>query len=377
MTVRAAAAALTALLAGCAAHSPHATAAIPVRLERARTERFTTVSELAGSIAATHSVTLGAVSAGRILAVNVNVGDRVSAGEVVAQVDPQAYSAQLIGARAGASAASDNEAAARAQVSAAASRLQLAQVTANRMSQLYAQGAISRQQEDEAQANLGAARAAFAAAQAGLSATQGLVAQARAGVDAAAVPLREATVVAPFDGTITQKFVEPGAVVGAGSPVVALQDTSDLELDVALPESNVGALAPGASLRVRVDAIGGQTIPASVRAIVPSEDPALRAATLRIAIAPRRDLLPGMFARVMVPGRPHEAVGVPAAALVTRAGQTGVFVVSGATATFVPVQSGALDRGRIQISGVSAGERVATSNVAQLTDGARVDVVDP
>lgn len=377
MTVRAAIFALAAVGAGCAAHPSAQSAAIPVRLESARSERFSTGSELAGSIVATRTVTLGAASAGRIVAVTVNAGDRVSAGDVVAQVDSAAYSAQLEGARAGATAASDNERAARAQLSGASSRLELAQTTARRMAQLYEQGAISHQQEDEAQASLSAARAAWISAQASASAAAGLAAQARADVAAAAVPLDDTKIAAPFDAVITQKFVEPGAVVGAGSPVVALQDTRDLELDVALPEGEVAEVPIGAPLRVRVDALGAATIPARVRAIVPSENAALRSATLRISIAPHPGLLPGMFARVTVPGKTQRAIGVPAAALATRAGQTGVFVVRNETAAFVPVRSGIVDRGRIEVDGLSAGERVATSNVEQLTDGARVTVEDP
>ncbi len=362
------------LASGCAAHPSQVATEPAVATAPARAQSFSSPLELSGTLSAVRNVTLGAAAAGRIVAVNVRVGDHVRAGEALAQVDATAYGAQLAGAQAGAAAALDGQRAAAAQLAQAESHLRLAQTTAARMSSLYAQGAISKQQQDETQANLAAARAGLAQAQAGLSAAQGVSAQARAGVTAAAVPLANTTITAPFDGVVTQKFVEPGAVVGPGSPVVAVQNTSDLELDVALPEDQVAALVPGMPLTVRVDALGGASLPARVRAVVPSADPSLRSVTLRINVAPRTGLLPGMFARVAIPGVATPGTGVPLAALVTRAGQSGVFVIRDGVATFVPVQSGVVTPTAVQVHGIRAGAEVAVSNLAQLTDGARVSV---
>lgn len=364
------------VLGGCASHQPQSAAdvAVPVSLTVARPAAFSTPLELSGTLSAVHTTTLGAAAAGRIVAVNVRVGDHVSAGDPIAQVDTSQYGAQLAGARAGASAAADSQRAAQAQLEQAQSRLSLARVTAARMSQLYAQGAISKQQQDETHSNLTAAQAGVEQARAGLSAAAGMTAQARAGVTAAAVPLQNASITAPYSGIVTQKFVEPGAVVGPGSPVAAIQDASDLELDVALPEDDAAALAPGARLNVRVDALGGASIPARVRAIVPSQNPALRSATVKIAVEPRRGLLPGMFARVTVSGAPHDGVSVPLSALVTRAGQSGVFTVRADTASFVPVQTGASTNRAVEVQGLPSGSRVAVTNVSRLTDGARVAV---
>lgn len=364
------------MLSACAAPAPQATGdqAVPVTLSAAKTASFSTPLQLSGTLTAVHSTTLGAAAGGRIVSVDVRVGDRVSAGDAIAQIDSSQYGAQLAGARAGASAAADSQRAAQAQLEQAQSRLQLARVTARRMSQLYAQGAISRQQQDETQSNLAAAQAGLAQAQAGLSAAAGMTAQAQAGVNAAAVPLQNTSISAPYSGIVTQKFVEPGAVVGPGSPVVALQDTSDLELDVALPEDDAAALVPGTGLTVRVDALGGARVPATVRAVVPSQNPALRSATVKIGVAPRRGLLPGMFARVSVAGAPHTGVSVPLSALVSRAGQSGVFTVREDTASFVPVQTAASTDRAVEVQGLSAGARVAVTNVSRLTDGARVAV---
>lgn len=367
---------VAALMGGCGGHAAQAAAdpAVPVAVASARVASLSASEELSGTLSAVHTSTLGAASAGRIVAVNVRVGDPVSAGEVLAQVDASEYGAQLAGAQAGAAAAADSERAAQAQVDQAQSRLQLARVTAARMSQLYAQGAISKQQQDQTQADLATAQAGVAQAQASLSAAAGSTAQAQAGVQAAAVPLQNASITAPYSGIVTQKFVDPGAVVGAGSPVVAIQDTSDLELDVALPEDDAAALAPGAPLTVRVDALGGARVPASVRAVVPSQNAALRSATVKIAVAPRPHLLPGMFARVTISRTPHTGVTVPLAAVVTRADQSGVFAVRGKTVTFVPVQTGESTDRAVEVQGLAPGTRVAVTGLARLTDGTPVAV---
>lgn len=368
-------AAAATLLGGCA-HQVQAApdTPIPVRTAVARGGSFSTPIEVSGTLTAVRSTTVGAAAAGRVLAVDVRVGDRVSTGQVIAQIDASQYGAQLAGARAGASAAADSQRAAQAQLAQAQSRLQFARVTAQRMSSLYAQGAISKQQQDETQSNLAAAQAAVAQAQAGVSAAAGMTAQAQAGVDAAAVPLQNTTITAPYSGIVTQKLVEPGAVVGPGSPVATIEDGSDLELDAALPEDDAGTLVPGTPLWVRVDALGAAHIGGRVRAIVPSQNPALRSATLKIALEPHRGLLPGMFARVRVGGAPHTGVSVPLTALVTRAGQPGVFTIRSGAASFVPVQTGASTDRAVEVQGLAAGSRVAVSNVSRLTDGARVTV---
>lgn len=359
--------------------------------------------ELSGTLTAVHSVTVGAVSAGRILAVDVRVGDRVRAGQALAQLDTAAYSAGLAQAQAGASAAVANQRAsqsamqgaaaavdgAKAQLAATQSHVKLAQTTANRMAALYAAGAISKQQQDETQANLAAARAAVSQAQAGLvgandgyraaiaeaTAAAEVAAQARAGIAAASVPLRDATLTAPFDGVVTDKFTDPGAVAGPGSPVVALQNTHELELDVAVPEDDVASLIPGQPLPVRIDALGGRTVLAHVRAIVPLENSALRSASVKIAIGDRPGLMPGMFARASLHGAAHQGMAVPLAALVTRGGQSGVFVVHDKTATFIPVQSGAISGNLVEVRGLEdRNAQVAVSNLQRLTEGASVAV---
>lgn len=359
---------------GASSSDAQAGAALRVATTVAREAPFQAPLELAGTLTSRTSANVGAATAGRVVSIDVRVGDRVRAGQLLAQVDASQYDDQLAGARAGADAADENVAAAQAQVDQARSRLNLAQITGKRMSALYAEGAISRQQYDETQANVSAAASGFTQARAGALAATAQRSQAQAGVSAASVPVADSTITAPFAGVIVQRFADAGAVVGPGSPLVALEDTTDLELDVAVPEDSLGGIVPGTSVPVRVDALGDVRLTGTIRAVAPSDNAALRSATLRIALEPQPRLLPGMFARVDLPGASHDGVGVPLSAIVTRGGQPGVFVVKDAIATFVPVQTTTVSQTLAEVRGLTAGTTLAVSDLAQLTDGATVSV---
>lgn len=394
------------LLAACArtTTSPAAAVtAVPVTVAQLRYARIATPIELSGSLSAVQSVTVGATSAGRVESVTVRVGDVVRAGEVIAQIDASGSVAALAQARAEAAAAADAEnagastvdaaiasvASAAAQLAGVGSRESLAATTSARMATLYAQGAISQQQRDQAQADAADARAAVAQAQAGVAGARHNLAAAQAhsraasesaigaqaGVAAANIPLRNATLTAPFDGTIVNKFVEPGAVVAPGSPVVTVQSARDLEVDVAVPDDVAATLAPGAAIDVRVEAAGNGSIPARIRAIVASQNSALRSSTLKIAVPARPRLQPGMYARVSIVTHTHSGWVAPLSALVTRAGQSGVFAVRDGLATFVPLQTGIVEARDVELLGIDGrGMQVAVSGLERLDDGSRVTV---
>src|SRR5450755_3469563 len=397
------------LLAGCSHPTSSGSAAdavsptVPVTVSPLRYTKIANPIELSGSLSAVESVTVGAMTGGRVLAVKVRAGDIVHAGDVLAQIDTSGSVAELARARAGASAAAASESAskstieaakasiasAQAQADVARARATLSETTAGRMEKLFVQGAISAQQLDGTRADLAGARAAVAQAQAGLEGARrtygAAVAQSRAaadtsigaqaGVAAAAVPLRDATLTAPFDGIVVNKFVEPGAVVAPGSPVVAVQNARDLEVDVAVPDDALAGLSAGTPIAVSVDAVGGAPIAGHVRAIVPSQNAALRSATLKIAVPSRAGLQPGMFARVAVPGAVRSGWVAPLAALVTRAGQSGVFVVRDGTASFVPLQTGVVGQSTVEVLGIDGrATQVAVSGLQRVDDGTRVTV---
>ncbi|HET9029138.1 MAG TPA: efflux RND transporter periplasmic adaptor subunit [Candidatus Aquilonibacter sp.] len=363
--------ALAATLASCSAPTEQKPAPVAIATATAQERSFTSSNELSGTLVASRTVTVGANAAGRLSAVPVQVGDHVSAGQTIATIDASGYAAALAQASGARAAAVAGIAQAQAALAQAQARERLASATAARDAALYQTGDVSRQHYDETQSSLQTARAAVVQAQASIAAAQGAAAQSAGAVAAAAVPLQDSVIVAPFAGVITQKLADTGAVVNPGSPVVALEDDASLEAEVAVPESLAATLHPGSPVMLHVDAIDAD-VRGSVRAIIPSQNDALHTATLRTTVAPHAGLIRGMFARLRVDGNEERRVAVPWQAVVTRAGQAGVFTVDGDRVRFVPVDTGASEHGWIAVSGVRPGTRVAVTGLERLDDGTAV-----
>lgn len=374
-TIAALAVASSFALTACGGDSKQqATPAIAVRTTTVRSGAIASTTDFSGSLVAVHRATIGALTPGRIDLVAVRAGDRVAAGTVLARVDSAQYSAMLAGAQAGARAAGAGSQAALAGLQQAQSRYDLAAKTAQRMNDLYRAGAISKEQHDQVQMQLQVARAGLAQARAQVQAASGGEAAARAGVAAASVPVNDATIAAPFSGIVTQTFVRQGEVVGAGSPVARIESVGSLELKVAIPLNDLAAVRSQRELEVRVDALGERTLRGTVRSIVPSDNPALRSAMLRVELPAHPGLLPGMFARVLVRAQSARGMRIPLSALVERAGQSGVFAIRAGKAEFVPVTSVVSNTRYAIVTGLTDGTTVAASNLAELTDGAAVTV---
>jgi len=170
-----------------------------------------------GVVTARRESDLGFETGGRVAEVLVDVGDRVEAGQRLAALDTRALEAQL--------------AAAQAQAVEAQAGAEIAETTLSRQRTLLDRGHISQQRLDEAAAS---ARAARAAAQ-----------SARAAAQAVSVQLDLARLTAPFDGVITRRLVDEGAVIAPGAPLVRLVETGALEIRVGLSASRAAALRPG------------------------------------------------------------------------------------------------------------------------------------
>jgi multidrug efflux pump subunit AcrA (membrane-fusion protein) len=236
------------------------------------------------------------------------------------------------------------------------------------------------------QADLEAARAAVQAAEIGLSraatppnenevkSAEANVKKLQAELEVARLEAREATILAPFTGLVSEVFVAPGALVAPGSPLLTVIPPS-FEVVVLLPESQIGQVAVGQPVRLGVEAYPGQEFTGAVRAIAPAIDPRTRSVSLRVEVAdPAFRLKTGMFAQLSVASPPKRgALLVPKEALAGRAGESVViYQVLDGRARRQPVQTGAADGRNVEIlAGLSDGAEVVISASAQ-TDGALV-----
>lgn len=224
-----------------------------------------------GLVTARRESALGFQSGGRLAEARVNVGDRVSAGDVLAVLDTRTMEAQL--------------AAARADAAAAASQASLARTTLARQEQLVERGHVSAQRLDEAGAT---ARAAEAQAEA-----------ARAAARALEVQLELARLDAPFDGVITRRLADEGAVLGPGAPLFHLVEDGVLEFRVGLPAADAARLEPGSVYPLEA---GRRSASARVRTITGVVDRATRSVEVVLDVEPGQGVSAGEVARLVVDG---------------------------------------------------------------------------
>ena len=304
--------------------------------------------EANGSIAAWQEASVGAELSGvRLQAVNVNVGDTVRKGQVLAVLAGETTQAESLQARA-----------ALAQAEAA---LENARADADRARAIEDSGALSQSQiaqymtqEKVAQAQWEAGRAAYAATQVRLANTE---------------------VKSPDDGIISARPATVGAVVGAGQELFRLVRQGRLEWRAEVTAAEVDRIETGA--KARITSAGGMQVDGTVRAIAPTADPQTRNVLVYVDLPRGTGLKAGTYARGSFSQGQITALTVPAQSVVVRDGHSYVFVVGPDNkAEARRIRAGRRVDDRVEaVEGLAAGDRVAVQGAGFLNDGDLVKVV--
>jgi len=225
----------------------------------------------------------------------------------------------------------------------------------------------------------------FDSAQAQYDATQGQLRAARAQTSEAEIALRDTSVVAPFDGDIVKKAVEPGSFVGSGLPAFVVARTDVVKIVVGVPDTAVQSIRLGQPVDVTVDAFRDRTFQAHVSRIASAADSMTRNFEVEVAIPnPDQALKVGMVGSLQLASgaaaAPPACFRVPLSAIVKAVEGYGVYVVSGGSGAPVaklrPVEIGPVVGTDISVAGgLSSGDEVITSGGSLLKDGQRVEVV--
>jgi HlyD family secretion protein len=212
-------------------------------------------------------IRISAEVAGRIVKAPLREGSKVQAGDLLAQVDPSTYTAQLAEARAQRTATGEGLVALKAQLKMARHHLQTAQTNLERWQKLRAQGAGTKEdleaaenRQREAQSQVDVLEAQAAQAQSRLQAADEQIELLR-------LQLEKTEIRAPLDATVLVKGVEEGELATLGRLIAVLVDLSRLELRVYIPERELGQIKLGDPARVRVDAFPGRLFDARVQRI--------------------------------------------------------------------------------------------------------------
>jgi RND family efflux transporter MFP subunit len=192
-------------------------------------------------------------------------------------------------------------------------------------------------------------------------------------------------VTAPFDGTITERNVHPGALVGpqAGPnapPLLRIEHTASLRLTVPVPESLVGAVSEGSIATFTVRAFPGTTFKGVTKRLSHSLDPRTRSMPVELDVDNKdRRLASGMFAEVSWPVKRSEpTLFVPPGAVVQSTERTFVARIRDGVVEQVPVQRGATQGDLVEVfGGLQAGDRVAKRGSEELRNGIKVQAMQP
>ena len=274
-----------------------------------------TVASIPGQVTTDEDRTMriGAPVGGRVVAVRVSQGDRVSAGQTLVVIQsPEAGTAQ------------SDVAKALAMVSSRRAQAQYAKGARDRAERLLLLKAIPRQDYDRAVADDELAQSELREADAELRRARNTASQMGADEDAnGTVQVRS-----PFSGVVLERSAVPGTFIEAGVPLVVITDPSRLWLTVNAPEQFTGLFSLGAALRFIVPAYP-DTFSARITALGAGLDPETRTLGVRASLDSRANRLkPGMLATaIVVGGSTLTAVMVPEEAVQTMDGKPTVFVV--------------------------------------------------
>jgi RND family efflux transporter MFP subunit len=339
-----------------------------------------------GSLLPDESVTVVAEVPGRIAALNVDFGTFVKKGDVIAELDKQELSLQLERSRAALAQALARIGLEASQEDAKVEQTPLMRQAWNQMEdarvkyenakKLASSGDIAQERFNELEKAFRVREAAFEATKDDLRTQMAVIRSLKADVKLAEKRLRDATVVAPFDGSISQKLVSPGQYIRDNTGIVTLVKSSPLRLRAEVPEPAVGQVKIGTLLSFITDAAPGKEFHAVVRELNPSVDDKSRTlmAEARLVGADAR-LRPGMFVQVrIITERDYAVVAVPRAAVFTIAGLYKVFVIENGKAVEHKLDDVQGKDGWVELpeGQIKSGAQVAISNLPLLSNGAPV-----
>ena len=243
-----------------------------------------------------HQVELAFRVSGRISAVKVQEGDKVSADQVLAQLDPVPFQTDMDSAKADLAQAQaqldktrrgfrvEEVEQARANVAQRAADLENAQITLRRQQQLVASGLVTHQQIDDAEARVHMSEAALAASRGQLTlelhgsriedieAQEATVASAQARLEKAQTALADATLLAPSKGIISVRAREPGAIVQAGQTVYTLTLNDPVWIRAYVSQPRLGRIKPGMPVKLTIDSMPGKQYDGTVGFISPEAE---------------------------------------------------------------------------------------------------------
>lgn len=335
-----------------------------------------------GTVEARRSWALGPTTAGRVLAVQVDVGDPVRAGQWLADMEPVDLDQRLAALDAALARGVSVQAAAQAQLGDAQARRTLALANAQRNRDLAAQNFISAGALEARLQEQASADAALAAAQANLRASTQDLARQKAERAALQQQRGQLRLRAPADAVVMTRDAEPGTTLVAGQPLLRLVDPASLWVRLRVDQGRSAGLAAGLPAHIVLRSRAQQPLAGRVVRVELQADSVTEERIAQVAFdtaQPPAGVAVGELAEVtlQLPATAAAPV-IPGAALQRWQGQTGVWRLQDGKPAFTPVQTGVRGAdGQVQVlQGLAAGDEVVVYSHKALNPDSRVQVVD-
>jgi RND family efflux transporter MFP subunit len=323
------------------------------QLRTVRAALVTTIEEvhelrMPGTARAVRRANLSFVVGGRLIERTVDVGSSVEQSAVLARLDPRPFE--------------NGVRSAEAAVAEVRARLEQIERDRRRLTRLHTEGAASRRRLEEVAASEDEARASLDLARSHL-----LEARRQLG---------EATLAAPFDGSVTRVHLEPGEYAQAGAAVIGVSGDGPLELEVEVPESVAARLVEGQEAHVSFPMLGISAVPARLTSVSRSADGPGRLFSIVAELESSSGLLPGMAGELVIRPSSGLRLAVPLASIIDPSGKHPyVFRVRDGHAERVEVAVRTLASDRVTVTApLESGDSVVIAGHGVLLDGDLVEV---
>jgi RND family efflux transporter MFP subunit len=336
--------------------------------------------ELPGSVQAITEAPILARADGYLQQRSVDIGDRVRAGQVLAKIEAPEVDDQIRQARASLLQAQASVDQASANFERGQSDEALAKVTADRWAALLTKGVVSKQENDRYQSEYRSASAATKSLEKALAMARSNVGASEANLARLDKVQSYREVRAPFDGVVTLRNVDVGALVNAGSTLLfRIAQISSLRAYVNVPQANASEIHAGQHARLTVSNLPERKFAGEVARTANALDAASRTLLVEVHVPnPDGALLPGMYARVELSGsRAREALRIPSDALIVRGAGTEVAVLrDGRTVHLQKVEVGRDFGDSLEvIDGLHEGDMVVSNPGDVVREGLQVQPV--
>lgn len=354
----------------------------PIRVTTVKVEEGTQALALfgIGTVEARRAYLIGPTVAGRVLRVGVDVGDVVTAGQVLAELDPVDLDERTAASQASIARAGSLVLAAEAQLRDAQARREVATINARRYVELGGQRFVSTSAVEAKQQEQVSAQAATRAAEANLAGARQEITRLTAERDGLGQQRSKLRLVAPTSGIVSAREAEAGSTVIAGQAVLRLIEPASLWVRVRIDQGRSTGLAAGLPAQIVLRSNPGQPLPGKVVRVEPVSDSVTEERIALVAF----DTLPaamsvGEMAEVTLSlpaGQP--GLLLPNASIRRQGGTPGVWRSAADGPQFVPLQLGSasLD-GQVRVTGsLHTGDRVIVHSEKDIAAGSRIRIVD-